>query len=132
MLGKQGDWPAAGELDIMEQVGKEPERLFSTVHTSSGSGAQGTGNATQITDACTAFHRYQMHWTPQYVHFGIDDVMHYRYENKGQGKAQWPFDAPQFMILNIAIGGDLGGPVDDAIFPVQMAVDYVRVYQAVD
>ena len=42
---------------------------------------------------------------------------------------EWPFDAPQFMILNVAVGGDLGGAVDDAIFPVQMVVDYVRVYQ---
>jgi len=128
MLGK-GDWPAAGELDIMEQIGKEPNRLFSTVHTSSGSGGNGVGAATQLSDACTAFHNYQMLWTPQQISFGIDGKPHAVYNKAGTGTTQWPFDAPQFLILNIAIGGDLGGAVDDSIFPVRMEVDYVRVYQ---
>ena len=128
-LGSGGDWPAIGELDIMEQTGKEPTKLFSTVHTTSGSGANGKGGATQLSDACTAFHTYQMLWTAQQISFGIDGKTHFTYVNAGTGKAQWPFDAPQFLLLNVAIGGDLGGPVDDAIFPVQMAVDYVRVYQ---
>jgi len=130
MLGSQGEWPAAGELDIMEQVGKEPSKVFSTTHTSAGSGGNGAGAATQVGDACSAFHTYQMDWTPQQVRFGIDGKSHFVYKNAGTGKAQWPFDAPQFLILNIAIGGDLGGPVDDAIFPVRMEIDYVRVYQA--
>lgn len=129
-LGSNGDWPAIGELDIMEQTGKEPTKLFSTVHTTSGSGGNGAGAATQLSDACTAFHTYHMLWTAQQISFGIDGITHFSYVNRGTGKAQWPFDAPQFLILNIAIGGDLGGAVDDSIFPVQMAVDYVRVYQA--
>ena len=128
-LGSGGDWPAIGELDIMEQTGKEPTKLFSTVHTTSGSGANGKGGATQLSDACTAFHTYQMLWTAQQISFGIDGKTHFTYVNAGTGKAQWPFDAPQFLILNVAIGGDLGGPVDDTIFPVAMVVDYVRVYQ---
>ncbi len=130
MLGAQGGWPAGGELDIMEQVGKEPSKVFSTVHTSAGSGAHGKGGATQLPDACSAFHDYQMLWTRDSVSFGIDGKVHYVYSNARSGQAQWPFDAPQFLILNIAIGGDLGGPVDDAIFPVQMEVEHVRVYQA--
>lgn len=129
MLGSQGVWPAVGELDIMEQVGKEPTKVFSTTHTTSGSGGNGVGAGTQVPDACSAFHTYQMDWTPEQVRFGIDGKSHFTYKNAGTGKAQWPFDAPQFLILNIAIGGDLGGPVDDAIFPVQFEIDYVRVYQ---
>lgn len=129
-LGSNGDWPAIGELDIMEQTGNEPSKLFSTAHTSSGSGAHGSGGATQLSDACTAFHTYQMLWTAQQISFGIDGKTHHVYVNAGTGKAQWPFDAAQFLIVNLAIGGDLGGPVDDTIFPVAMAVDYVRVYQA--
>ena len=129
-LGSGGDWPAIGELDVMEQTGKEPTKLFSTVHTTSGSGANGKGGDTQLSDACTAFHTYQMLWTAQQISFGIDGKTHFTYVNAGTGKAQWPFDAPQFLILNVAIGGDLGGPVDDTIFPVAMAVDYVRVYQS--
>ncbi len=129
MLGSRGGWPAGGELDIMEQVGKEPTRVFSTVHTTSGSGGNGVGAAIQVADACTTFHNYQMHWTGHQISFGIDGKKHLTYLNQGSGPNQWPFDAPQFLILNIAIGGDLGGPVDDCIFPIQMEIDYVRVYQ---
>ena len=129
MLASQGDWPAAGELDILEQVGKDPDHVFSTVHTTSGSGGNGKGGGTRLNDVCRAFHDYQMHWTPSEIRFGIDGRHHFTYPNLGQGKAQWPFDSPQFLILNIAIGGDLGGPVDDAIFPVTMEVDSVKVWQ---
>ncbi len=129
MLGSKGDWPAVGELDIMEWIGNRPDRVFSTVHTAAGSGGNGKGADTAITNACTSFHNYLMHWTPQYVQFAVDGKVHFTYANPGTGVAAWPFDAPQFMILNIAIGGDLGGVVDDSIFPTQMVVDYVRVYQ---
>jgi beta-glucanase (GH16 family) len=129
MLGSGGDWPAVGELDILEQVGSDPSRVFSTVHTSAGSGSNGAGAATQVADACTRFHRYQMHWTARQIQFGVDGTAHFTYTNQGKGRAQWPFSAPQFLILNLAVGGDLGGPVDDSIFPIQMEIDYVRVYQ---
>ncbi len=129
MLGSQGDWPAGGELDILEYIGHQPGRVFSTVHTAAGSGAKGKGAGTQLPDVCTAFHNYQMHWTPQSIRFGINGVAHFEYLNPGTGNAGWPFDAPQFLILNIAIGGDLGGKVDNSIFPVQMEIDHVRVHQ---
>jgi beta-glucanase (GH16 family) len=129
MLGSQGDWPAGGELDIMEHIGHHPNRVFSSVHTSAGSGANSVGGATRVPDACNTFHLYQMHWTPERVRFGIDGAVHAEYAKAGRGPAGWPFDAPQFMILNIAVGGDLGGKVDDRIFPVHMEVDHVRVHQ---
>ncbi len=129
MLGSQGIWPAGGELDIMEWVGSNPTRAFSTVHTTAGSGGNGKGAATEVQDACTSFHNYQMQWTAQQISFAIDGKVHFTYNNTGAGSAAWPFDAPQFMILNLAIGGDLGGAVEDTIFPVQMDVDYVRIYQ---
>ena len=129
MLNRDGVWPAGGELDIMEHIGSQPGRVFSTVHTAAGHGGSGSGAATQVSDACSAFHDYQMHWTADSVRFAIDGVMHHEYKNPRQGPERWPFDAPQFLILNIAVGGDLGGAVDDAIFPVSMEVDHVRVYQ---
>ena len=129
MLGSQGTWPAVGELDIMEWVGSAPTRMFSTVHTTSGSGGNGSGSATQIADACTVFHNYQMHWTAQQISFGMDGKVHHIYTNAGKGISQWPFDAPQFLILNVAIGGDLGGTVENSIFPVRMEVEHVRIYQ---
>lgn len=129
LLAAQGDWPDAGELDLMEHLGREPGRVFSTVHTRSGFASQGKGGATLLPTACSAFHSYQMLWTPQSVRFGIDGVEHARYDNAGSGSAQWPFDKPQFLLLNIAVGGDLGGAVDDSAFPQLMEVEYVRVYQ---
>ena len=129
MLNRSVDWPAGGELDIMEHIGQAPGRVFSTVHTAAGHGGNGAGAARQIDDACTAFHDYQMHWTADTVRFGIDGVPHFEYPNPRQGRERWPFDAPQFLILNIAIGGDLGGAVDDTVFPVSMEIEHVRVYQ---
>jgi beta-glucanase (GH16 family) len=130
MLNRDIDWPAGGELDIVEHVGREPGRVFSTVHTAAGHGGNGHGAATQVSDACSAFHDYQMHWTAERVLFGIDGKAHYEYPNPRQGRERWPFDGPQFLILNIAIGGDLGGAVDDKVFPVAMEVEHVRVYQS--
>jgi len=129
MLNSAMTWPAGGELDILEFVGREPNRVFSTVHTASGHGGQGSGAATELREACSAFHTYQMHWTAERVRFGIDGKTHFEYVNARTGTAQWPFDAPQFLILNIAIGGDLGGDVDDSIFPVTMEIEHVRVFQ---
>ena len=129
MLNSAIVWPAGGELDIMEQVGKEPSKVFSTVHTAAGSGGNGSGAATQVLNACSVFHTYQMDWTAQQIRFGIDGKTHFTYTNAGTGKNQWPFEAPQFLVLNIAIGGDLGGAIDDSIFPVRMEIDHVRVYQ---
>ena len=126
-VGSDGRWPEDGELDILEHVGQRPGRVFSTVHTAAGSGSWGSGADLMLPDVCTAFHDYQMHWTPTHVDFAIDGRPHYRYLNHG-GKA-WPFDRPQFLILNIAIGGDLGGEVDDAALPATMEVEHVRVWQ---
>ncbi len=128
MLNSALDWPKGGELDIMEHVGREPGRIFSTVHTAAAHGA-GKGGATLVPDACVAFHDYQMHWTPQVLRFGIDGKVHFVYPNPGTGPDRWPFDTPQFLILNIAVGGDLGGAVDDTLFPLPMEIDHVRVYQ---
>jgi beta-glucanase (GH16 family) len=130
MLGSGGRWPQDGELDILEHVGSDPTRVFSTVHTASGFAGNGRGAGTRLADACSAFHDYQMHWTADRIAFGVDGVVHFTYPNPRTGTDAWPFDAPQFMILNIAIGGDLGGAVDDRIFPVAMEIEHVRVWQA--
>ena len=129
MLGSQGEWPDRGELDIVEHVGHRPGRVLSTVHTRSGFAGEGKGGGTEVPTACTAFHVYQMLWTPDLVRFGVDGIEHARYTKSGDGARQWPFDAPQFLILNIAVGGDLGGRVVVRDFPAAMVVDYVRVYQ---
>jgi beta-glucanase (GH16 family) len=129
LLGSTGDWPARGELDMMEQFGNDPGRILSTTHTKAASGDKGIGGSTRQLYVCEAFHDYQMLWTPEEIRFGIDGKEHFVYRNEGKGKAQWPYDAPEFLLLNVAIGGSLGGRVDDSILPVTMEVEYVRVWQ---
>lgn len=130
MLGTGGRWPEDGELDIMEHRGMFPDQVTSAVHVAAGHGGVAPGGAQKLPTACSEFHRYQMLWTPDDVRFGVDGFVHLRYPRLDVGPRAWPFNAPQFMVLNLAIGGDLGGPVDDAIFPLALEVDYVRVYQA--
>lgn len=130
-LGSGGRWPEDGELDILEHMGREPAQVSSAVHTAAGSGGHAVGARARLPTACSAFHDYQMLWTAQGVSFGVDGVVYWHYAKRADDSAGWPFDRPQFLILNLAIGGDLGGPVDDGIFPVRMEVEHVRVYQPV-
>lgn len=132
MLGQVGDWPLQGEIDIMEQVGKKPTEVLGTIHTAAYNHTLGTqkGAATTVPDACDAFHNYQLRWDAQQIDIGVDGKYYFQFVNPNDGDVRkWPFSTPQYLLLNLAIGGDLGGPVDDAIFPVQMEIEYVRVYQ---
>jgi beta-glucanase (GH16 family) len=129
----QTAWPDDGEIDIMEHVGFDPGVVHGTVHTGAYNHVRGNQKTatTRINDLCNEFHRYQMNWTVARITIGVDDRYYYQYTNDESGNAEWPFDSPQYLILNVAVGGDWGGQqgVDDAIFPVDMTVDYVRVYQ---
>ena len=129
----QTRWPDDGEIDIMEHVGFDAGVVHATAHTGAFNHVRGNHRTatTTIPDACNEFHRYQMTWSANRITVGVDDRNYYQYSNDGSGNAEWPFDSPQFLILNIAIGGDWGGQmgVNDAIFPVRMEIDYVRVYQ---
>ena len=129
----QSRWPDDGEIDIMEHVGFDPGVVHGTVHTGAFNHTRGNQRSatTTIPDACNEFHRYQMYWTANRIAIGVDDRYYYQYANDHSDNAEWPFDSPQFLILNIAVGGDWGGQmgVNDAIFPVALTVDYVRVYQ---
>jgi beta-glucanase (GH16 family) len=128
-LGTGGVWPNDGEIDIMEQVGSDPTRIFGTVHMLAGYGGGGISGKTTVADPCGSFHNYQITWTANEIRWAVDGVQYHRYVNPRSGTAAWPFDAPQYLLLNIAIGGVLGGTVDDRIFPVSMEIDHVRVYQ---
>lgn len=126
-------WPDDGEIDIMEFVGSKPTEVFATVHTKKYNWQGGTPPASfsaSVPDACTAFHNYQLTWTPEKISIGVDDRIYFDYINPKNGDPQaWPFDRPQYLLLNIAIGGDLGGKVDDSIFPVAFQIEHVRVYK---
>lgn len=129
MLGRGGQWPLDGELDIMEHSGPNEGVILGTVHNSKYSGATADSGQIKIKDVCGSFHRYQMSWNQERVVFGVDDENYHQYINSHKGFEEWPYDQPFYFILNVAIGGTLGGTVNDSIFPVTMEVDYIRVYQ---
>ncbi len=133
MLGQNIDevgWPACGELDIMEHVGKHPHFIHSTVHNPSGYGATPYTGILEIKNPFDKFHIYGMEWTKEFVAFYIDGKLVYRYKPDVKNANTWPFDKPCFLIFNVAIGGDWGGPdVDANLFPAIMTVDWVKVYQ---
>lgn len=128
MLADSGVWPAGGEIDIMEKINTDPT-IYATVHTAASAGTSGIQGTRQLGSACSAFHDYQLTWTPDALAFGIDGHVYHRYANARTGSAEWPFDKPMYLILNLAIGGDWAGPPDDAAFPMQMQIEAVRVYQ---
>ena len=131
-IGSVG-WPACGEIDIMEYVGYQPNTVHATVHTSAGSGGDGSGSSKTLNTAEEEFHVYGVFWTEKEMVFYTDspeNVTH-RYAPSNKTSDNWPFDKPQFFILNVAVGGNWGGVqgIDNSIFPQSMEVDYIRVYQ---
>jgi beta-glucanase (GH16 family) len=128
MLAESGRWPTDGEIDIMEHVGNTPDRVFSALH-STRSGDLPPAYSIRLPDACTAFHNYYLTWTADSITMGVDGVPHYQATRGALGQDAWPFDVPQYLLLNVAVGGSLGGAVNPSAFPDRMEVDYVRVYQ---
>ncbi|MDR6785376.1 glycoside hydrolase family 16 protein [Pedobacter africanus] len=136
MLGaniKDAGWPACGEIDIMEHVGYNRDSIFGTVHTAAYNHIKGTqkGVTAKIKDPYNSFHTYSIEWTPEKIDFMLDHKVYYSVSNENKTKAEWPFDDPFYLLLNIAVGGNLGGMkgVDEQVFPAVMEVDYVRVYK---
>lgn len=133
MLGEnitKAGWPNCGELDIMEHVGKHPGYIHSSVHDAAGYGNTPFTGIIKADNPFGVFHNYSMEWTKDNILFYMDDKIIYEYAPANKNAQTWPFDKPMFIICNVAIGGNWGGPViDDKIFPQKMVLDYVRVYQ---
>jgi beta-glucanase (GH16 family) len=128
-----GDWPASGEIDIMEHVGYDPEKIHISIHTKSFNHLAGTQrSAFRVLPGCLdSFHRYRVDWTPDYIRGFLDDQMIFEYLHEpGFGPDQWPFDKAFHWIINLAVGGNWGGQkgMDAAAFPATLQVDYVRIY----
>ncbi|WP_234313795.1 family 16 glycosylhydrolase [Streptomyces sp. NBRC 109706] len=126
-------WPYTGEIDIMEYVGLEPNATHSTLHAPAYWGAGGYGNSLDLGEPVGArFRVFALDWDSQGMVFTVDDqVVHtVDREELESTVGPWVFDNNQFLILNTAVGGDWPGPPDGStVFPQQMKVDYVRVYQ---
>lgn len=118
-------WPACGEIDIMEHLGRDLNKIYATLHHPGHSGANGDGSTVLIPTATTDFHKYSLEWTAAAIKFSVDDVPFYSFTNN----PGIPFNQNFFIILNMALGGNFGGPVDPAFTSATMEIDYVRVYQ---
>jgi len=118
-------WPACGEIDFMEHVGVQQNKIFGTLHHPGHSGGNADGGTVVISNASTAFHKYTVEWTAANIKFSVDDVPFYTFPNTGS----LPFNQNFFIIMNVAMGGNFGGPVDPAFVSSAMEVDYIRVYQ---
>ena len=131
-LGSSGSWPEMGEIDIMEHVGQKKGELLGSIHTKAYNWPANTQKTVRIQqdDVCDVFHNYQLRWEADRLAVGIDDRYYFEFKNPGDGdNAKWPFSKPQYLLLNLAIGGDLGGPVNDKMLPALFEIDYVRIYQ---
>lgn len=123
-------WPKSGEIDIMEYVGKNPHEIHATLHTPDSHGQSKNTKITTLETIEDGFHIYKCHWTEDFIKFYIDDALVYTFSPEVKDDSTWPFDKPFYLLLNLAVGGNFGGPeVDDAIFPQEFHIDYVKVFK---
>ena len=119
-------WPQCGEIDIMEHWGDNQDYVSSAMHTLSSYGGTINVAGRSIPGVSTSFHTYAVEWTPTKMVFSVDSIVHYTYEPTDRTSFTWPFDNPQYLLLNIAIQSNI-----DANFTSSpMILDYVRVYQS--
>jgi beta-glucanase (GH16 family) len=135
-------WPRCGEIDIMEFVGHEPEKVFATVHwfdpektdkkTGKKGGTASLGGNLPGQAPSDGFHLYAAEWSADRMDFSYDGNTYFSYplEKAGAGEAN-PFRKPHYLIMNLAVGGSWGGQkgIDDMVFPQRYEIDYVRFYQ---
>jgi beta-glucanase (GH16 family) len=138
-MNKYGTWPKSGEIDIIEYVGYDKDRLHGTIHTEKFNHMLGTqlGTSLEYPGITTTFIDYSVIWSPGEITLYVDDfeLTKFRYTPEFNQDVKphqaWPFDQEFHLLINLAIGGNWGGVrgIDPDIFPVSMYVDYVRVYQ---
>lgn len=127
-----GSWPKSGEIDIMEHVGYEMNRVYGTVHTEAYNHSLGTqkGGNLLLTDVDKQFYSYTIEWSNARIKWLVNDKPMYAFYNENKTYKEWPFDQTFFLIMNIAIGGSWGGSkgIDPDLTEAMMEIDYVRVY----
>ena len=135
MLGSTNPlkWPDDGEVDIMEHVGFDQGKIHGSIHCKKYNWVIGTQKTSirSVPDCSDQFHLYQAEWNADSLKLFIDGFDYISMANEHTGYDAWPFDNKMHLLLNIAVGGDWGGQkgVDDSIWPQQMLIDYVRVWQ---
>jgi len=123
-------WPSAGEIDIMEYVGKEPNFIHGTIHYGVHGHHLSNGGQIDAGNPADDFHIYAMEWHTNRIEFFYDGTKYHTspIDKAGQG-ADNPFRKPHYLLINFALGGSWGGPVDDSILPQTYLIDYVRIYK---
>ena len=133
-------WPACGEIDIMEHVGRRPTYVNCALHTPASYGNTVNKKERVVPTFNTEFHEYQVTWTAQKMDFYIDGLWYYTFNPPVKNASTWPFDKAQFIIINMAMGGNFGSDpqyetnglkngIDPALTNATLEVDWVRVYQ---
>lgn len=126
-------WPACGETDIMEVIGKNPSQVVGSFHWKKADGTEGTFNNTRKLasgDFSAQFHVFSLIWSRDSLQILLDDIPYVKASRGDLTDGVYPFDSPFFFIFNVAVGGDWPGPPTEATpFPEHMFVDYVRVFQ---
>jgi beta-glucanase (GH16 family) len=137
MLGNNfssAGWPGCGETDLMELIGTNPNLITGSVHWLMGNGSEGTINNTYTlpagTDFSQKFHVFSLIWQVNQIQMYVDDILYMTASSSSISSGNWPFNQPQFLIFNVAVGGNWpGSPSASTVFPQNMFVDYVRVFQ---
>nr|WSY49627.1 family 16 glycosylhydrolase [Streptomyces sp. NBC_00886] len=131
MLGTPVNWPASGEIDVMENVGYEPSTVHGTIHGPGYSGSGGIGAAYSLSNGqafADAFHTFAVDWAPNSIKWSVDGVVYQTRTPADVGSNTWVFNKPFFLILNLAVGGYWpGDPDSSTAFPAQLVVDSVSV-----
>jgi beta-glucanase (GH16 family) len=126
-------WPNVGEIDVMEYVGREPDLLIGTVHGPGYAGSAGISKW-KPRDVMIAddFHTVAIDWDADGIRWYFDGEEYFDLPRERVGRREWVFDRPFFLILNLALGGTLGGTIDpDLELPARYLVDHVRVFQSI-
>lgn len=135
MLGTDIDsvgWPKSGEIDVMASVGRQPNRLYGTLHGPGYSGSSGFGKTIDLpAPLADDFHVFAVEWQHDRIVWTVDGAEYFAASPADVAPNAWAYNHAFYLLLNLAVGGNFGGPVSpDTVFPASMRVDYVRVYQA--
>ena len=122
-------WPACGEIDMMEQLFENHLMVQSAVHVAGRYGDDPALKQLSVSDVTENFHVYGMIWTEEKIDFTVDGEVFFTYQPQDRSNDFWPFNKDQYLLLNVALGGSLGGDITPDFTQDQMEVDYVRVYQ---
>ncbi len=127
-------WPACGEIDIMEYLGHEPDRVYGTAHWGTNTSThkyKGSNTlASNAGDFNENFHVFSIIWEKDRIEWRVDDKKFYEITADEMEGQPYPFNKPQFFLINLAVGGNWPGyPDATTVFPQRLIVDYIRVFQ---